>query len=225
MSEFLLVRHGQASFGADDYDKLSPLGWQQARWLGEYLAKKDIEFDDILTGSLRRHRETATGICEGLGIPRTEFSEHLGLNEFDFHSVVYAYLKQHPEQTPTDKSNARPFFKVLRLAMQAWRQNELKAELPESWEEFEARVIAALDHIREQHHGKKLLVVSSGGAIAMAMKQILGYNDDMVMNINMQVINSSLSRFVFSPKAIRLSSFNNIPHLDDNERSHAITYS
>lgn len=224
MSEFLLIRHGQASFGADDYDKLSELGWQQARWLGEYLAGSDQHFDAILTGKLRRHRETAQGICQGLGIAEQGLCEHSGLNEFDFHSVVAAYLRQHPDQTPTDTSDARPFFRVLKKSMQAWREGELDAaKVPESWAQFEQRVGAALQHIRHNHQGQRLLVVSSGGAIAMAMKHVLGYGDDMVMNINMQVINSSLSRFVFSERAIRLASFNNTPHLE--ARQHAITYS
>lgn len=225
MSEFLLVRHGQASFGADNYDKLSPLGWQQARWLGEYFQQQDRQFDDILTGKLVRHRETAQGICEGLGLSREGFTEHGGLNEFDFHSVVSAYLKQSPEEMPSDKSDARPFFKVLKRAMEAWRNNQLEAALPESWEQFEQRVADALSFIQDNYSGKRVLVVSSGGAIAMAMKHVLGYGDDMVMNINMQVINSSLSRFVFSPRSVRMASFNNIPHLDDVSRSDAVTYS
>lgn len=225
MSEFLLIRHGQASFGADNYDKLSELGWQQAQWLGEYFRQQNRQFDDIITGKLVRHRETAQGICKGLDHDRREFTEHGGLNEFDFHSVVSAYLRQHPDEMPTDKSDARPFFKVLKRAMEAWRSNELDAKLPESWTQFEHRVGEALAFIQDNYAGQRLLVVSSGGAIAMAMKHILGYGDDMVMNINMQVINSSLSRFVFSPRSIRLASFNNIPHLDDSGRSEAVTYS
>lgn len=225
MSEFFLVRHGQASFGSDNYDKLSELGWQQARWLGEYLAQKNSKFDEVLTGSLVRHRETASGISEGLGLDPSSFSEHKGLNEFDFHSVVYSYLKAHPDQTPKDRSDARPFFKVLKNAMQAWLNNELEGDIPETWQQFEDRVGNALAHIQDNYAGKRVLVVSSGGAIAMALKHILGYGDDMVMNINMQVINSSMSRFVFSPRSIRLATFNATPHLDDDSRGHAITYS
>ena len=41
MAELYLVRHAQASFGTDDYDRLSQLGHRQSRWLGEYLAEDD----------------------------------------------------------------------------------------------------------------------------------------------------------------------------------------
>ena len=68
MAELVLVRHGQASFGADDYDKLSELGWRQSRWLGEHFARRGAAFDLVVRGSLRRHAETWVGMAEGLGV-------------------------------------------------------------------------------------------------------------------------------------------------------------
>ena len=65
MSTLHLVRHGQASFGADDYDRLSELGWRQSRRLGEYWKGKGQQFDQIIMGTLRRHDETWRGIAEG----------------------------------------------------------------------------------------------------------------------------------------------------------------
>ena len=38
MSRLFVIRHGQASFLADDYDQLSPLGEEQGRALGAYWA-------------------------------------------------------------------------------------------------------------------------------------------------------------------------------------------
>lgn len=224
MSEFYLVRHGQASFGAANYDKLSPLGQQQSIWLGQYLHQREHQFDTVITGSLVRHKETAEGICQGLERNSAGMIEHRGLNEFDFHNVVSVYLQQYPDQLPSDKSDAKPFFKILRKAMVAWLNNELEGDIKESWSDFEHRILEALDFIREQHHGEKLLVVSSGGAIAMCLKHVLGYGDDMVMNMNMQIINSSVSRFIFSTNSIRLSSFNAVPHLDTKEREASISY-
>jgi broad specificity phosphatase PhoE len=65
MSEVYFVRHGQASFGSDNYDQLSEKGHLQARLLGEYFASQQMQFDHILTGDMVRHRETAEGICAG----------------------------------------------------------------------------------------------------------------------------------------------------------------
>ena len=68
MGTLYLVRHGQASFGADDYDVLSPLGHQQSRRLGEYFKQKGVHFEAALTGTLNRQVQTFAGICEGMGV-------------------------------------------------------------------------------------------------------------------------------------------------------------
>ena len=68
MSEIYFVRHGQASLGARNYDQLSPLGWEQARWLGEYFRDRGLEFDRVVIGDMRRHRETLEGISAGMGL-------------------------------------------------------------------------------------------------------------------------------------------------------------
>jgi broad specificity phosphatase PhoE len=65
MAELYLVRHAQAAFGTDDYDRLTDLGHRQSKWLGEYFRDRNVAFDRILTGSLRRHRETLEGIAAG----------------------------------------------------------------------------------------------------------------------------------------------------------------
>ena len=59
MAKLFVVRHGQASFGAEDYDALSDLGRQQARWLGDYFAERGIRFQRAMSGSLKRQRDTA----------------------------------------------------------------------------------------------------------------------------------------------------------------------
>ena len=69
MAELWLVRHAQASFGTDDYDRLSELGHRQSRWLGQWFADRDIVFDRVVTGSLRRHRETLAGARAGWARP------------------------------------------------------------------------------------------------------------------------------------------------------------
>ena len=90
MTDIYLVRHGQASFGKANYDKLSPLGGQQAHWLGEYFKQRDIVFDEVLSGDMVRHHETTQGIANGLQyLPDpTVISD---LNEFNFIELVLPY--------------------------------------------------------------------------------------------------------------------------------------
>ena len=59
MGTLYLVRHGQASFGAEDYDQLSALGHRQCVALGQYWRERGMRFDAVLTGSLKRLRTVA----------------------------------------------------------------------------------------------------------------------------------------------------------------------
>ena len=225
MAELYLIRHGQASYGAANYDKLSELGHQQARWLGEYYRRQGIEFGHVLTGNMVRQRETATGICEGLGVSSENFDTHLGLNEFDFDAISSAYLKLHPEHRPAEDAHRNQFYQVLKKAMLSWSRDELPGELPESWSQFEARVRDALTHIQSLSDKKRILVVSSGGAMAMAMSIVLQTAPAAVIELNLQTRNTGVSHYFFNRNVIRLSGFNNTPHLDDPEFHHAVTFS
>lgn len=225
MSEFYLVRHGQASFGAENYDKLSDLGIQQSVWLGEYFKQRHIHFDQVLTGTLVRHQETAKGICAGLEDtpPVMRWAQ---LNEFDFTRLAQAYLSLYPEARPGNDAPRADFYRLLKKAMLAWSIDELPMELlAESWGEFRQRIFWALTQIREQHQNKRILIVSSGGAIAMLMSLVLACDAKQVINLNLQIKNTAFSQFYFNPKDVRLSNFNNVPHLDDPARVDAITYS
>lgn len=218
-----MVRHGQASFGSDNYDQLSELGWRQARWLGQHFAEDGATFDRILCGDLQRHRETATGICEGLGVAADSLEISPQLNEFDFLSVMQAYGERNPESAPSKETVRADYYRFLKKAMHAWANDEVVGA--ESWAEFEQRVEEALGLIGNQPKGHKTLVVSSGGAIAMMVRQILGAPAHTVTELNMQIKNTAVSRFFAGRSGIGLHSFNHVPHLESRERQKFITYS
>ncbi len=225
MAEFYLVRHGQASFGADNYDKLSTLGHQQARWLGEYYRERGLDFDALVTGDLVRHVETGEGILEGLGAG-LDADVQPGLNEFDFHSVVDAFLSAHPDQAPPEGAPIAAFYRVLKRAMQHWQADGLEGALPESWRGFHDRVAGAMAHIQQHYaHHRRVLVVSSGGAIAMWMRHMLATADDTVVELNLQIRNTGVTQGFFNKNVYRLSVFNQVPHLDREDRGDSITYS
>lgn len=225
MSELYLVRHGQASLGSDNYDQLSPLGHQQAEWLGEYFRERGIEFDAIVTGDMVRHRETAEGICRGLKSETPSFPVFPGLNEFDFHSLIACYVEQYPEHAIPKGSSVPLYFKQLKKAMQVWSTGQLSGDLPESWENFEQRVQGAMSSIQQELYGKKVLAVSSGGAISMALRQILNAPSETVIELNLQTKNTAIAHCFFNPKTLRMTSYNHVPHLDTRAREDKITYS
>jgi len=220
MAELVLVRHAQASFGADDYDKLSELGWQQSRWLGEYFAERDIEFDRVVRGSLRRHAETLVGIAEGAGRP-IDGVEDARLNEYDAHALLNAHLKGEAKPQGGDR---REHFRILREAMYAWTDGTLAGASHEPFADFRKRVLAALAAVRGGR-AKRVLVVSSGGPISTVLAEVLGMPLRGVVDLNLQTRNTGITELQAGANRIHCISFNNVPHLDRPDRAGALTYS
>lgn len=224
MSTLYLIRHGQASFGSSNYDQLSDIGYQQATWLGEHFADMGVAPSHIITGSLSRHAQTAKGLLDGLGLD-TESETDERWNEFDFETIARAYLKDHPEEMPSEHS-VKAFFGVLRRALKSWSDGCINAKLPESWSDFEHRIKGALDHSQsstDAHDKQTIFVVSSGGAISMALKHLLGFNNDTLIDLNLQSRNTGFCECYFNSKQCYVTSFNSIPHLQTPNRKSHIT--
>ena len=222
MSKISLIRHGQASFGQKNYDQLSEVGMKQSQWLGEHFNSAGIKPGRIITGSLKRHKQTAAGICQGLNFTGN-IEEHLGWNEFDFQKIVYAFLALYPELTPKT-SQPKAYFSLLKKAMLSWSKNELNASLPETWSDFQLRVSQAMQYSKTEHSASPTLVVSSGGAIAMALKEILRLDNIAMIDLNLQTKNTSISEVNINHSHDQLCSFNTIPHLETDGRNASITY-
>lgn len=222
MGNLYLVRHGQASFGEDDYDKLSALGHQQSVRLGEYFAAKGLVFDAVVTGTLRRHAETFAGIAQGLGL-QAEALQWPGLNEYDSEAVI-ATIHPHKLEKPTSPEMYRHHFRLLRDGLTQWMAGVVSPHGMPSYNDFVAGVTGALDHVRAQHHGKNVLIVSSGGPISTAMGHVLGTSAETTIELNLRIRNSSVTEFAFTPKRHMLVTYNTLPHLDDAQYKDWVTY-
>jgi len=222
MAEFYLVRHGQASFGSDNYDQLSPMGYQQASWLGEHFKQQGTQFDRVVTGTMLRHDQTAKNICAGLQLD-TAFETHAGLNEYDFYALVKNYLQMFPEQQPKKGEKHSAFYKVLKKAITMWANAELEGDLPETFAQFKNRVGDALAFVQDTS-AKRTLVVTSGGPIGMAMCHVLQLNNEKMIQLNLQIKNTSYSQFFFNQQGASLASFNNTAHLEKEDREGGLTY-
>ena len=222
MGTLYLVRHGQASFGAADYDQLSELGRRQSRRLGEYFAQRGLHFDGLIAGTLRRHKQTLAGILEGMD----RAGEHLaweGLNEYDSEALIATV---HPGKLPKADSPElyRHHFRLLRDAMGRWMAGETRPAGMPSYAEFVAGVTSALDHVRSNHYGQNVLVVTSGGPISTAVGAVLGTKPQATIDLNMRIRNTAVTEFAFTPKRHALIMFNAIPHLDGAEYRDWVTY-
>jgi broad specificity phosphatase PhoE len=223
MGTLYLVRHGQASFGADDYDQLSDLGHKQSVRLGEYFAHKGIRFDGLIAGTLRRHKQTLEGILQGM----KHEGEHLswdGLNEYDAQAVI-ASVHPHKLEKPTSPDMVRHHFRLLRDGLAQWMAGVVSPKGMPTYDEFVAGVSGALDHVRANHYGKNVLIVTSGGPIATAVGYVLGTSPETTIDLNLRIRNTSITEFVFTPKRHNLVCFNALPHLDAPEYAQWVTYS
>jgi broad specificity phosphatase PhoE len=221
MGTLYLIRHGQASLGAADYDQLSPLGQRQSQLLGEYFARTGIDFEAVHTGTLRRHLQTWQGIASGMqkSIPAQHWP---GLNEYNSDALVRA-VQADDLPRPDTPEGYRQHFRLLRTGLHEWMHGTIAPEGMPSYLNFVAGIQEVLDHVRSAHSGNVLLV-SSGGPISTAIGSLLGAPAQSTIELNMRLRNSAVSEFVYTAKRHALLSFNTLPHLDPSVHAEAITY-
>ncbi|WP_237111799.1 histidine phosphatase family protein [Nocardioides sp. WS12] len=215
-----LVRHGQASFGKKDYDALSDLGHLQARVLGRELAAREITPDLIIRGGLRRHRETADGILQGL-------EQHVPVavdedwDEFDFQHVmeVHKPLYRSRALMLADLARTRQpkaaFQAVFEEATARWIGGGHDEEYDESFPAFAGRVEGALERMTERGPEKgTVLVVSSGGPIGLAASLLLAGDTSLWGSLNRVAVNTGVTKVIHGRTGLNLSSYNSHTHVE-----------
>ena len=219
----LFVRHAQASYGTDDYDRLSPLGWTQAGHLGRWLAAEPHGFARVRVGAMRRHRETLEAIARAFdetehALP--EAVEDAGLNEFDHGAVIRAYLSERADDDMRARAASHDpgvVGPMLHAAISAWAHDELE-HVPERWDVFGARVGAAAAAAAEDARHGPVLVVSSGGVISRLAQQALDVPAPRAVDLNLAIRNTAINEFHAGRGGLRFGSFNTLPHLAHDRR-------
>ena len=220
MSHVWLIRHGQASFGADDYDKLSELGVRQARMLGVFLARRGERPERLLCGTLKRQRETAAALAEGLaegGVEVPELEIHAGFNENDADALIADWIARGGDVP--NKDDRKGYYRIMVKALFAWHRGEIDGS--ESFVSYEARVAEALALAAEG--ARPSFAVSSGGTIGQMVRKLMEAPPAQAARLQMQIKNSSYTRLAGRPERLSLLSFNETPHLD--EQPELITWS
>jgi broad specificity phosphatase PhoE len=218
MSQITLIRHGQANSAANDeagYDALSPLGHQQAAWLGAYLRANGEAFDRVYTGALTRHRETAEAMgAAGWGAPMVDPR----LNEVEYFDLSNRMHAQYGIAPPTCRDG---FIEHLPLVFTAWQEGRIEGA-SESFHAFQSRVDAVL---REIAAGEgRALVVTSGGLIAMAIRVAMGLELGAFARLALTIMNTSVHGLQTLGESLTLTQFNAVPHLADPARQAARTF-
>lgn len=216
MSQITLVRHGQANTGARDeasYDKLSDLGHQQARWLGDHLRDTGYHYPRIYSGTLTRHVETA----QSMGFTANMVQDPR-LNEMQYFSLAKALEEQFGEPVPTERED---FAENVVKVFSAWSDGRISQPY-ETWATFQSRTQAALKDIASGEG--PALVVTSGGVIGMIMQYCLDLDAKATARIVLATMNSSLHRLHIMGNVISPDLFNAVPHLEAKDRRFAQTH-
>ncbi|MCW3783628.1 histidine phosphatase family protein [Defluviimonas salinarum] len=209
MAELTLVRHGQASLGAANYDQLTEIGFQQARWIGVYFAESGDRYDRIVCGSLARQGQTAEALDAVVEVVE-------GLQEYDATDLPNAAgFHAHPA------SDRHLHFRQLRETLLRWTADALN-DAPESWVDFPARIDVALAKLAAS---ERTLAITSGGVIATIVTKALGVESSRMIDLNLQSRNTGVTRLIRLARGLMLNLFNAVPHMASAERAALATYS
>jgi broad specificity phosphatase PhoE len=199
-----LLRHGQASFGTDDYDVLSDLGRRQVELAGAELARRGVRAPIVVSGSLLRQRDTAMIAAEALGVRPTRVDERF--DEFDAHAAVEAHLGR---AGATHGMDSREFQVHLDEAMAAW----MAADDPR-WTDFSDGAVAAVEDLaRMLPSGSDAVVATSAGVTAAIAGRLLDCHPGGVIALNRVSINASITTIVSGSRGLSLVTFNDHAHL------------
>lgn len=232
MSHLYLVRHGQASFLEQNYDKLSATGERQARLLGEYWSHRRLVFQQVYSGPRTRQIETARIVAEvyrdaGLAWPEVqilpEFDEYNGewvmeasLPGLTEKNAQVRELQQAFLNAGSPREKHKTFQRVFEVVIGKWVEGEIQVENVESWLEFCARVQRGLSLVCSGNGGgERVAIFSSGGPIGVSVQRALDLSAEKTIKVAWMARNCSLTEFLFSQDRFTLSSFNALPHLDD----------
>lgn len=214
MSSILLVRHGQASFGAADYDNLSPTGHEQSRVLGAALAARGVRPEVLATGRMRRHAQTADGVLAGAGWD-APVEVDAGWDEFDHLQVLAVHDRP---TTVAGESEKAAFQRWFEEATRRWTSGEHDEAYDESFAAFTARVARALAGLADRLGRRGTAVVlTSGGPVAWACASLLADDVDartaLWQRLNPVSVNTGTSTVVCGARGTTLVSFNAHDHL------------
>jgi broad specificity phosphatase PhoE len=228
MASVLLIRHGQASFGTADYDRLSDVGQEQSRWLGRWFKHTGNVPDLIVVGPLHRHAHTADLCVEAAGIsaPRIAIA---GLDEFDHEEILARHrpdLASHEAlvaELATLENPHRAFQRLFSDAVARWTGGAFDHEYSRSWPAFRAAVMNGMEALAAQQVSR-IWAFTSGGPIAVIANALVGAPMADTFSLSWPLVNTSTSRISIGPQRRSLISYNGWPHLEGADAKAMVTY-
>jgi broad specificity phosphatase PhoE len=235
MVTLYMIRHGQASFGQQNYDRLSQMGVSQMRALAAYLADIFLEIDAVYSGPLERQKSSALEVvsaCREFGKEIPDMVVVQDLTEFDYRSVLASQVPDMVKEDPSLKNDLQKIYtdgssfqKVFGGAVFRWASGRFDKPGVETWDDFSAKTCSALTEIAStQGSGGNILVFTSGGCIAAAIQHALDLSSEHAVGLNWQLVNSSITKFAYRNTKLTLAGYNAIAHLELKKEKKLITY-
>jgi broad specificity phosphatase PhoE len=234
MSLIYIIRHGQASFGKENYDCLSDIGVRQSELLGDYFKSTGVTFDTIYSGSLERQIATFRAVTARM--PSNQLPDKpIILQEFnevdsfsDLMKMVATLAAEDPEVSMAVESmNTDPHAlkNIYGKVVQRWGATKSLNDFIISWKDVGTRVQAGLDQIRaENGSNKRVAVFTSGGPIAATLQIALDLDDTYAFNLPRHIRNTAVSTFLYDDKRLSLYTYNSIAHLEIHNNPALITF-
>lgn len=218
MAMIYLIRHGQASFLNEDYDKLSELGKEQSRILGEAMRQRKIEPDVVGGGTLVRHRESFNSWINSSG-QAFEYTEAEAWNEYDHMELL---VKHNPRMVDheaiekyvlSQKHPAKALQQLLNASIMDWMQGKHTYTI--GWEEFKGGVWnQLLDVANQLEKGGRACIFTSGGPISVVMMHLLDLKEKQFIELQGRLVNSSVTKVLVGKNGLSLSTYNDYSHLE-----------
>lgn len=232
MGSIYLIRHGQASLGAANYDVLSGLGIKQSKLLGQFAHSNGLKFDRSYSGEMQRQIDTGRHALTEMPGSGTEILIEPAFNEYAADEVMRAYLPHLEQSEPKARhfvENAgeyrKEFQKVFSQVITMWITEKNEVPGCEPWSAFVARVKEGLARVMEQAgRGENIAIFTSGGTITAALQLITDMPATSAFELNWQIVNTSVSRLQYGRSKISLASFNSQAHLDVHQQPDWVTY-
>lgn len=220
MANLLIIRHGQASFGAENYDQLSPLGQRQADLTGEFLHQMGTRFSAAYSGDLSRQRETGERILDQLDeapdlIVDPRFNE---VQTDEQIKIMMPLLVERDarfaELVATMDTDTKSFQKIIETVFNYWVSPECDVSGIQSWKDYHGGVVSAFEGaMASAAAGTDTAIFTSGGTIATIVGHVLKLTSDRVYEFYEPVFNCSVTRIIFNSRKCSMSTFNDVGHL------------
>ncbi len=229
MAIIYLIRHGQAQFGMEEYDALSPTGIEQAKILGYSFLQRQIVPTKIISGAMQRHQQTMDYCLEKMGLQNIDKTMNSDWNEFDHRDIIakyeprYADLEELKKDIFLDKSPKEKITEILIGAVSRWT-NEEHNDYNESWKTFSTRVLNGLQKIENESAKDDIVFVfSSGGSISVVLQHVLQLSVQKTFELQLNIANCSITKLKTSSLGLRLLSFSDHAHFEGDMKK-LLTY-